>query len=540
MRSKKYRRTMGITSVLLGMFFQSDEMMLPAFAQERPDAAKSDKVPAQHDPIEIQDEPKSIDPGTLVSPRLAELVTVRFDGEPLKKVFQWIQQEHSINVLVDYKALGSVKLLDTEPVFEDLDRAPLYLLLNRLERLGLAWYEQDNSLLVTSREEFLKHDRTVPYNLGDLIDDGYLAKDLFNTIKRCSGGRWNTSDGGNGAAVLLGDVVFIRQTEDIHREIAGLLAALRKHARRTFTLDGPGHDVLRKALEQKIDIDFQETPLVVAAQELSRLSGISIRVARGHVRERMPVSLKLTEQKLGAVLRGLLSNLGLQWYLQDEVLWITTGEDAGAVHKTAVFDVRDLCADSAESMELKTAIVNQTRAKWRSGTGMGGILETPKPGVMVVRHSEPALDEVLSLLENYRTALKGSKLRLEPGLDPAEVMTGYYRLSTDMAFDLRDALPDLVEPETWRSPERPDAAGMIMTITADTVPDTKGNLNGLEILVIRQSRAVHQKIGKLIQTLINSQSVDVEAGRETKRVEKTPGGFGRNLISNPEKSTTKK
>ncbi|MFN6128523.1 MAG: hypothetical protein ACK6DC_20860 [Planctomycetota bacterium] len=38
----------------------------------------------------------------------------------------------------------------------------------------------------------------------------------------------------------------------------------------------------------------------------------------------------------------------------------------------------------------------------------------PKSGLMVVSHTEPNLDEVLTLLENYRTALKNSKRRISP------------------------------------------------------------------------------------------------------------------------------
>jgi hypothetical protein len=234
------------------------------------------------------------------------------------------------------------------------------------------------------------------------------------------------------------------------------------------------------------------------------------------------------------VLRGLLSNIGLNWYLRDEVLWITTSEAAGDFYKTAVFDVRDLCADSAEAIALKLAIENQTRAKWRTGNESGGILETPKPGVLVVRHSEIALDEVLGLLEKYRTALKASKLRVEPTLDPTEVITGYYRLTESMARDLQSELPELILPESWQSEGRPNAVGTIMTIRAEsTPPDTKGNFVQQVVLVIRQSRTAHQMIGKLIQTLISSKPVDVEARRETNKTEKTTGGFGRNLISKP-------
>ena len=527
---------MKITLILVALTLTQTATL---FGQPTGAPAQRDKEPAISGPIEIPDEPKTVDPATLVTPELAAKVTVKFDGDPLKKVITWLQQDQKLNVIVDYKALSNAKLLDTEPVTEELNDAPLYLLLSRLEQLGLAWYQHDHSLIITSREENLKHDTTVPYNLSDLFDLGYAPQDLLTAIKRCSGGRWKTVHGGEefGTAVLLGDVVFIRQTDDIHREIAGLLTAIRKPARRTFTLDTPRHDGLRTALEQKIDVDFHETPLVVAAQELSRLSQISIRLdrvalANGAVRERTPVTLKLADQKLHAVLRSLLSNMGLSWYLRDDVLWITNSDAAGEFQKTAVYDVRDLCADRDEAIALKDAILSQTRAKWRPNDEKGGIIEMPRHDVLVIRHTETALDEVLQLLENYRTALKASKLRVTPSPDPNQVITGYYRLSYDMALDVERELPDLIMAETWKSEDRPDAVGTILRITAEPLPpDAKGNRGEQAVLVINQTRAAHQQIGKLILTLISSKAVDPEASADTsKKTDRTPGTFGRRLI----------
>ena len=482
-------------------------------------------------PIEISDDPKTIDPLTLVSPSLATAVTVKFDGEPLKKVLTWLQQDQKINLLVDYNALASAKVLDTEPVSDELNNAPLYLLLNRLGRMGILWYEQDDSVVITSRDEYFKHLKAVSYNLGEFFDAGYAPQDLLDTLKRCSGGHWGDS---NGSALLLGDVVFIRQIDQTHREIAGLLAALRKPGRRTLTLDSPRNELLRAAMLKKITVDFNETPLVVAVQEISRLSQIDIRLdraalARSNIRERIPVTLKRVDQKLNDVLLGLISNHGLNWYLRDEILWITSAEAVGWLQKSAVYDVRDLCGDPSESSALKSAIESQIQAN--------ATIQFPIPGVLVVRHSESILDEVLLLLENYRTALKASKVRVvaTPPLDPDEVVTGYYRLSFMMGGDLFMELPGLILPHTWRSLEHPDAIGTIATITEESPAlDAKGNPIKYRILVIRQTRAVHQKIGKLITTLIGSRTVDPEATIDTSKNSGVPSGtFGRRLMQQP-------
>ena len=539
----------------IGLFLLSFGQSNPLFGQDSSAATKT------RQPIEILDEPTTVDPATLVPPKMATLVTVKFDGQPLKDVFTWLRREQSINVLVDYKALASVKLLDTEPIYEELNNAPLYLLLNRLEALGMVWYEQDDTLQFTSREVFQSHDSTIAYNLGDLIDAGYSAADLVRTVTRCSGGVWGvdgTSD--LGTADFVGDVVFIRQKDQVHREVAGLLAALRKHGRRTFTLDAPENAILRAAVAQKISVDFQESPLTVALLELSRQAGINIRLdhaalVKGPVRERTPVSSKLDEQKLGNVLRSLLSNLGLTWYLRDGVMWISKIEMAGLFEKTAVYDVRDLCETREEAIALKDAILKQTRVKWQAGPGPGpgpgpGVgIEIPKPGVLVARHSESALDEILQLLENYRTALRSSKLRVTaaPGQkDPNEVVTGYYRLTQPLADEIESLIQKMVFPETWKTADHPDEIGSILKIPVQrSVVDLSGSSAkpkpeviqqskfGTEtvVLVIRQSRTAHQAIGKFIKALIDSSSVDVEATQDlSKKIPVQTGTFGQGLI----------
>lgn len=546
-RSVPNTAKVALTFVLICLF-----RAIPISGQDLSTKATPPLVQAPGQMIVISDEPKTVDPMTLVSPQLGALATVKFDAQPLKEVFTWLQRERSINVWVDYNALASAKILETDPVDEELANAPVYLLLDRLGTSGIAWYELDNSLQITSMKGYLQHETTVPYNLGDLIDAGYSATDLVSMITRCCK---DYGTGANGPTEisntdLIGDVVFVRGTGRIQRETAGLLVAIRSHGRRTFTADAPQHAVLRDRVHQNVSCDFQETPLIFALQELSRQSKIDIRLDRGSlakstVRERTPVTLKLTDQKLSAVLRSILSNLGLTWFLQDDVLWVATTDAADQIKKTAVYDVRDLCRDADESAALRAALQKQTQGHWHWGGSNGGVVETPKAGVLVVRQVEAGLDEILRLLENYRFALRSSKVRVEAGLDPQEVVTGYYRLSEPMAGEVQNLIERTIFPETWKSAQRPDAIGSIVKISvkgvlveprrnADAGPAEATQSNAFVtdtvVLIIRQSRSAHRAIGKLIQTLMDSKTVDADATRETGNSLLQPNRFGGNLI----------
>ena len=503
--------------------------------------------------IVIADEPQSIDPATLLPAQLVTKVTVKFDGQPLKEVIDWLKRNCSLSVVVDYKALAANKLLETEPVYEDIKEAPLYLVLNHLQTLGLGWYVQDNNLQITSSEESQKLGRTIPYNLGDLIDTGYLPAELRQTIVRCSGGHWDEgrTSSNSGSAVLIGDVLFVRQQDNIHREIQGLLAALRKHGRRTYTLESPRHAALRAMVDQKISVDFLDTPLVVAVQELATKVGVGIRLdraslAKANVREKTPITLKMADQKLSDVFQSLLAKHNLTWYVRDEVIWVSSLATARGILKTAVFDVRDLCADKNEANSLKSVLLTQLYSDFSGQTESPASIEVPRPGVLVVRNTDRTLDEILQLLENYRQALSVSVRRAKVELDPNEMITGYYRLPAQMAIDTRTLIMGSIQPESWKSDNQPNARGTVTFVTAEpTVTDARGNVTtqktaqiptGLvlienRVLVIHQTRAIHRSIGKLIRSLLDSKTIDPTATAESPREpDDVTIQFGRRLL----------
>jgi hypothetical protein len=218
--------------------------------------------------------------------------------------------------------------------------------------------------------------------------------------------------------------------------------------------------------------------------------------------------LKLSEQKLSTILKVLLTEQGLDWALRDGVLQITSQESAEKFLKAAVYDVRDLCQNSEESVALQAAIQSQTRAFWVDVDGAGGAIHFAKPGVMVVYQSEQTHDELLQLLENYRIALRGSKPRPKPGSNPQEVIVRYYRLPTVMVRELVETLPTLIVPESWQSAERPDAPGQRRSIASQPGPLSTGQPSSgtpivveHSILIVTHTREVHEELGKLLQKL---------------------------------------
>lgn len=475
---------------------------------------------------EIADEPRTVDPATLVPPQVAKPVTLEFRDTMLRDVAKAIEQEARTPVVFDTQALANEGVLLSDPVTDQLKDEPLYLLLNRLRSLGLAWRVQQNVLRITTRDLASDQMRTEPYNVGDLLDAGYTTDALTESIQLVPQTQWEDIDGAGGSVEVLGDVVFIRQTDIGHRQIGGLLQALRKHARRTFALDPPQHGVLRQKLDENTSVTFKDVPLQAAVAQLAEQTGADIRLDMAElksvgVREREPLTLTLNDRPLHTVIELLLAKLKLTWTLRDGTLWITSPEAAEANLLSALYDVRDLCRNETESDALADAVFGQTSGQWEQTDGLGGQITFPQPGTMLVVQTEQMHGEILQLLAAYRQALLASKVRKRA--DPGnEVIDHYYQMQQQIADVLAKELVNLVEPESWRLETRPDAPGTILqipsnsTLTAGTPggnasPGGNGNqaVAGVgvvlpqSVLIIRQTRSNHEKISTVIRRIQN-------------------------------------
>ena len=467
---------------------------------------------------EIADEPKTIDPATLMPAKLTVRATVDLSDVSLSEVVDWLRDSQKLVVLLNRSALADAEVLPTEPVSDRLDNEPVYLLLERLRSLNIGWYYENDVLYITSVEEVECRLANIPYNISDLLDAGYKIDALEETITSTVAQMEWDDVGGSGSLTFIGDVMFVRQTDAIQRQVQGLLAALRKHGRQTFIYDPPKHQAFREKLEEKVTVDFVDTPLETAVEQLAETTGVDIRLDRPalrsvRIREREPVTVQLADRTVKTVIEAMIMDLELGWTLRDGVLWITTPEKVESLLKTAVYDVRDLCRDEDESDALNDAITSQAEAETWNDVGGPGSICFPKPGTMVICNEQRVLATVLNLLETYRTALRASKPRQRDVVDPKEVITVYYRMHANVAEDLAGLLRILVAPDSWNSDSQANAPGQILCVAS--VPEVAAVDGGLKgdgnvenahslvmaraVLIITQTREVHDEIAEVIR-----------------------------------------
>ncbi|MGI8982102.1 MAG: permease prefix domain 1-containing protein [Pirellulaceae bacterium] len=104
---------------------------------------------------------------------------------------------------------------------------------------------------------------------------------------------------------------------------------------------------IEKALSMPMDLDFNEKPLkeiLVTIQEMAKVPVIVAwkKLEEAAINLETPVSFNVKGISLRSGLRLMLGQLGLTYVVEDEVVQITTPEDAGSRQEIRVYDCRDL------------------------------------------------------------------------------------------------------------------------------------------------------------------------------------------------------
>lgn len=134
--------------------------------------------------IQIADEPRTVDPATLLPAALAAKATVEFDGESLIEVAEWLTSREGLTAVLDKQGLGDLGIPLGEPVYDKLRDEPLYLLLGRLKMLEVGWTIDGDLVTLTSMEQTEAETATRPYNLGWMLDAGYDRDSVLDLSSR--------------------------------------------------------------------------------------------------------------------------------------------------------------------------------------------------------------------------------------------------------------------------------------------------------------------------------------------------------------------
>lgn len=174
-------------------------------------------------------------------------------------------------------------------------------------------------------------------------------------------------------------------------------------------------DAIEHALLQPAAFDFDQVPLAEVVEFVRQKFEIEVvldRVALEAVG--VATDTPITKHVRGISLRsGLnlaLRDLDLTWVVQDEVLLITTIDEAEQLMTTKVYAVRDLAlppgGDGAEDYNsLIAAIVTTvTPTSWNGVGGPGSLQAVPNAGAIVAAQTPAVHEELATLLQSLRDA----------------------------------------------------------------------------------------------------------------------------------------
>jgi hypothetical protein len=183
---------------------------------------------------------------------------------------------------------------------------------------------------------------------------------------------------------------------------------------------GGGESTLDEKLNKRIDAEFIETPLKDVLAYLHDTTRISFylktkRLDEAGVSTDAAVSLSLKQLRVSTLLDLMLEELGLVYTQKDDLVVITTAEDADATMEVRVYDCRDLIAMSSQrgraagmpGMEMmpgggppgydsgysggSSGYPATPRAGYDSGSGYPGSAAPPARGSATPRPALPAV-----------------------------------------------------------------------------------------------------------------------------------------------------
>lgn len=180
---------------------------------------------------------------------------------------------------------------------------------------------------------------------------------------------------------------------------------------------GENEEKIRKALEDRTEMEFTETPLTLVLDYIKERHRIEIQPDAKALRDAgvdlstTPITRNIRGITVRSALNLLLADLDMAYAIDNEVLLITTKDKAERMMETRVYDVGDLIR-TAEDKDGRTDFSGLTKMitstitphSWKCGDGYGDVAALCQNGlcVLAVRQTAEQHEAVEKLLNDLR------------------------------------------------------------------------------------------------------------------------------------------
>jgi len=224
------------------------------------------------------------------------------------------------------------------------------------------------------------------------------------------------------------NILIVWQTEDVHEQIADIVAVLHKIACNTaanspalcYGLDFPDDDTrsrMCKILSRKVTLDFDKQPLDKVLLHLKKSYGLDAQfdnqtLFNGHV-VNLLVTIHIKDISLRSALRLMLRELDLTYFINDEILFVSGATVCEEKHSLGFYPVGDLVMLRDKSGHFKydyrplinalTSIVQPESWDCFGGCGLIGSADSASVHVLYVSQTYQPHVEIGALLRALRT-----------------------------------------------------------------------------------------------------------------------------------------
>lgn len=355
-----------------------------------------------------------------ITKALQESTSCDFAAVPLVEVIQSLAKQHHIPVVLHARKLEEASVLPESPITKSIRgislQSALNLILNDVE---LTFAITDEALLITTPEDAESRLTVMAYDVDDLLwKDAAIPFDAdWNPfvdllIQYMHPDSWEVS--GPGPSLGHGDrwLVF-PQTRAVHEQVSEFLNQLRralasedqKH-RFPLSRNERAELAIEEALDSVIEFDDQTQTLEEAAAEFATKLGIPIVLLSKKLEEASVSQTALVSSTLGTAparnhLQAMLGPLQLEYLIRDEVLNLTTPEDADSHLLTRVYDTRDFIQSFAQEELFCSSIRNAVEPpSWQPFNVVGAMDVYMR--LLIVSQTGRGHQKIKNLLSSWR------------------------------------------------------------------------------------------------------------------------------------------
>ena len=347
---------------------------------------------------------------------LEHAAEIEFVETPLVDAAIFLADRHNIPVILCVPELQAAGVNMDAPVTKSLKgitlRSALRLLLKELD---LTFVVKNDALFITTPDDAESRLSDVAYPVHDLLEAGNAAEyaGLMNLIdSTIAPASWDNVGGPGSLRQGGAGWLLVSQTSEVHEQVRELLDRLRQALAADSSVpislaELPANSRIRDALNQRLPLQFKETPLKEAVQQIQQalripivlnaktLAGEGVNIDR-HITADWPAGRAALQIEL------ILEQLGLTYVVRDEVVQITTTHDAKSQLETRLFNVRPLLATPMTPEHLCGLLANVVdQPSWDIVGGPGS--QTHYRGLLLVSQTHPNLEEVEQLLLALQT-----------------------------------------------------------------------------------------------------------------------------------------